>query len=411
MKKISLREQINYNCFESIIQEAAGDRTDIQDAALEIFNVVQEFENAELEGNLLLEAEDTLDPNLLTKLFKSASNISKGQPAPAPKQSMLSKAAGVLGKGLGKAGKVTAQGAQAVGSAIANKMADTKLGKAAAAGGKMAGRAKNALSKLNDVVNSAAKKLQSTETVQNADIKIDQLLDKWKNEIGADSKTVKLAQQVGEFGKNNPKKAAFAIALLAGLASFAGSPAAGMAVGTALRTAMGLAKGERASTAVGKAAKVAAVGTAAGAAADSLTGAGEVADTATTPEELTGSNQTPQRISDMSPEERTQWRAEKSAALGDKMADRAVESGSLKKEFADKYKELLSKGEPFSSRMGVPLTPEESAAFNKAFGKDYGIQDFSKAADWLKKNVPGADEAFPAGSNIPIPANSPTADF
>lgn len=316
MKNITLREQINYNCFESIIQEVAADRKDIQETAKEIFDVVQEFENAELEGNILLEAEATLDPNTLTKLFKSASAISMGQEPPTNKPSILSRAAGAVGKGVGK---VSAKAAKAVGGAISSKMANTKLGKAAAAGGKMAGRAKNALSKLNDVVNAAAQKLQNTKAVQNADIKIDQLLDKWKNEIGADSKTVKLAQQIGEFGKNNPKKAAFAISLLSGLASFAGSPAAGMAVGTALRTALGLAKGERASTAVGKAGKLAAVGTAIGAAAggisDTLGGAGDTTGAEPPPgEDTTGQTPGPRTISDMTPEEKARMQYRKNLA-------------------------------------------------------------------------------------------------
>ena len=243
---ISLREQLNYKNFENIIVETAGHRLDVREAAQEIFEAAQELENAILEDDVILEASQALDSKVLQNIFSAASKLSKGE-TPAP-QTIKQRFTGAVG-----------------GAAKAVKQ---KVGNSAV--GKMSGKAINAAKKLNQVVDKAAKTLQNTAPVENFDVKVDQLLGKWKETLGADHQAVKLAQQFGEFGKKNPKKTAFVIATLSGLASFAGSPAAGMALGTVLRSAVGVAKGERASTALGKAVKIAGAGAAAGAAAGGL---------------------------------------------------------------------------------------------------------------------------------------------
>jgi hypothetical protein len=253
MKKLHLREAFNKQTFENIIAESAQGRPDIEESAREIFEAMQEVEQAAVDGNDIITEATKLGSGEITKLFKAASNASKGLDPGTKEPGMMSKLGGkVKGAVAGKLGQ------------MGQKLAKTKIGG-------LTGKAKQAISKLNDVVTKAAQKLQDTTPVQQADTKIDQLLSQWKQKAGGDdAKVVKLAAQLGELGKKYPKRAAFAIAALSGLASFAGSPVAGMAVGTALRTALGLAKGERASTAFGKAVKVAAVGSIIGSGVSSL---------------------------------------------------------------------------------------------------------------------------------------------
>ncbi len=171
------------------------------------------------------------------------------------------KAAVAGGKKAVAGGKALARGAVAGGKAAAAG------GKAVVAGGK---KAAEAVGKLNNFVNKAASKLQDTKPVQNFDAKVAQIIGNYKEKLGGDHKAVQMAQKMGELGKKHPKKTAFIIGALSGLASVLGSPVAGMAIGGALRTAMGLMQGERASTAVGNAAKVATVGTFVGMGAEGL---------------------------------------------------------------------------------------------------------------------------------------------
>jgi hypothetical protein len=132
------------------------------------------------------------------------------------------------------------------------------------------GKAKERVSKFTDFVNKAAKRLQDTEPVIAFDQKVDELITRYRATLGEDHPAVKAARTLSQIGTNHPKKTAFIIGVLSGLASVLGSPAAGMVLGGALRTAVGLAKGERASTAIGKAAAVAGTGVLAGAAASQV---------------------------------------------------------------------------------------------------------------------------------------------
>lgn len=171
-------------------------------------------------------------------------------------------------KGAIAGGKALAQGAQKVaagGKALAQGA--VAGGKKAVAGGK---KAADAVGKLNNFINKTASKLQDTTPVQNFDAKVAQIIGNYKEKLGGDNKAVQIAQKMGELGKKHPKKTAFIIGALSGLTSVLGSPVAGMAVGGALRTALGLMQGERASTAVGKAAKVATVGSFVGMGAEGL---------------------------------------------------------------------------------------------------------------------------------------------
>lgn len=114
------------------------------------------------------------------------------------------------------------------------------------------------------------KKLQDTKAVQGFDKKIDNLIQDTNTKLDNDSKIVKYTKAIGDYAKENPKTANFAIGVLTAAASFVGTPMAGMAVGMLLRTSVGLMKGEKASTAVGKAAMVAGIGALAGAAVNGL---------------------------------------------------------------------------------------------------------------------------------------------
>ena len=133
--------------------------------------------------------------------------------------------------------------------------------------GKAAGAVKGAagaVGNLMKVIQDSAKKLQNTEPVQNFDAKVSEILGKWKENLGDDHKAVKLAQTFGQYASKNPKKTAFAIAVLSGLTGAIATPGAGAAMGAALRGAVGLMKGEKASTVLAKAGLHAGIGGAAG---------------------------------------------------------------------------------------------------------------------------------------------------
>lgn len=200
-------QQIN----ESYLNEMTDHRQDIMSFVHELTNIFEQYNQQVLglEDDYLIEAKlaGNLSTGQITKLFRAASAFSKGE--------------------------------------------DYKKGIFSKAGEKLAA-GKEAVQKVVQSVKNAATKLQNTEPVQLFDMKVADLLARWKNQLGPEHKAVKLAQQLGEYGKENPKKTAFIIGALTALTAALGTPAFGMAAGTALRTAMGLAKGESASSALGK---------------------------------------------------------------------------------------------------------------------------------------------------------------
>jgi hypothetical protein len=357
MKKLHLREVLNEQSFESIIVESARGRPDIEESAREIFEAMREFERAAMDGNDIITEATKLSSGEITKLFKAASNASKGLDPATKEPGMMSKLAGKV-KGAVAGSKV----------------------------GQLAGKAKEALGKLNAVVKKASGKLQDSQPVQNFDIKVDQVLGKWKESLGSDHKAVKLAKQLGDFGKKNPKKSAFIIATLAGLASFAGSPAAGMALGTALRTAAGLAQGERASTAVGKAAKVAAIGAGIGAAAGVL---GDMFQGA----EVTGATVDPAEAVKQAGGDTGGDAGVGRSGVSDDFAGRMADRANLLPGMKDRYVELISSGEKFHTIHNVPISGDEYQQLHQATGKP-GMNNMKEVNDWLMKNVDGAQEGM-----------------
>lgn len=212
-------QQIN----EAFLFEITDGREDIISFVHELTDIFEQYNRQVLglEDDYLIEARlaGNLSASQITKLFRAASAFSKGEN---------------YKKGI-----------------------FTKAGEKYTAG-------KEAVQKVVNKVREAATKLQNTEPVQMFDMKVADLLAKWKNQLGPEHKAVKLAQQLGEYGKENPKKTAFIIGALTALTSVLGTPAFGLAAGTALSTALELAKGESASTALGKGASLGSIGPAVG---------------------------------------------------------------------------------------------------------------------------------------------------
>ena len=80
----------------------------------------------------------------------------------------------------------------------------------------------------------------------------------------------KSLQAIESFAKKNPKWTNFSVGVIVAASRLAGVPGSGILTGLLLRSAIGVIKGENVEQAVGNAAKVAAVGTAAGAAIGEL---------------------------------------------------------------------------------------------------------------------------------------------
>jgi hypothetical protein len=118
---------------------------------------------------------------------------------------------------------------------------------------------------VNDAINKLGGYLQTTAPVKYFDDQFDELKRKITAKLGADSKTMAIVDQLGQYAKANPGKTAFVIGALTAVASFAGGPAGGAVAGQVLRGAVELLKGEKLSTAVGRGAKSAAIGGALGA--------------------------------------------------------------------------------------------------------------------------------------------------
>ena len=146
----------------------------------------------------------------------------------------------------------------------------TKGGKAAKGAKDAAKLGADTIKKVNQTINDLGKKLQDTEPVKNLDAQIEKLKQEIKQKAGDDSKIIQQVEKYGDWAKENPGKSAFVIGVLTAAAAFAGGPAGGAAVGLVLRSANEMLKGNTASSAVGKAAKTAAVGALAGVAFDAI---------------------------------------------------------------------------------------------------------------------------------------------
>ena len=113
----------------------------------------------------------------------------------------------------------------------------------------------------NDAINKLGALAQKTGPVQDFDDKVEVLLKK----IGdKNPKVAELAKKYGDWAKKNPVKQGLIVGMLTATASVLAGPAGGAAAGAVLRAGNELLKGEKASTAIGKAAKTAAVGAAFG---------------------------------------------------------------------------------------------------------------------------------------------------
>ena len=150
----------------------------------------------------------------------------------------------------------------------ANRSGLGKAGDTAVAGVKLPGKV---LKAVNDKVNELGRMAQDSGPVSNMDAKFSELT---KN-IAAnnpDNKIVQGIKAVSNWAKANPGKATLAVGILTAVASVMGGPAGGAAAGFLLRSTKDLLQGEKLSTAVGKAAKTAAIGALAGFAADKVGG-------------------------------------------------------------------------------------------------------------------------------------------
>jgi hypothetical protein len=125
----------------------------------------------------------------------------------------------------------------------------------------MLGKGIDFTKKADSVINSVGKWLQNTAPVKGFDQKFENL------KASVSEKFPNVAKQLsalGDLARDNPGKTAAIIGVMTSIASFAGTPAAGAAVGYALRGAVELLKGEKLSTAIGKGLKTAAYGWLAG---------------------------------------------------------------------------------------------------------------------------------------------------
>jgi hypothetical protein len=118
---------------------------------------------------------------------------------------------------------------------------------------------------VNKAIDGLGRYLQTTAPVQYFDQKFEDLKQKISTKLGADSKTMAVIDQLGQYARANPGKTAFVIGALTAVSAFSSVPAGGAIAGQVLRGATELLKGEKLSTAVGKGAKSAAIGGALGA--------------------------------------------------------------------------------------------------------------------------------------------------
>lgn len=120
---------------------------------------------------------------------------------------------------------------------------------------------------VSDAYDKLLARSQKSEAVQNFDVKVDKLID------GIGNKNPQLKDKVvkyAEWAKKHPIKQSFILAALVAVAAAITGPGGGAAAGFILRAANELIKGEKASTAIGKGAKGALAGAAAGIAAGAI---------------------------------------------------------------------------------------------------------------------------------------------
>ena len=125
----------------------------------------------------------------------------------------------------------------------------------------MLGKGVDFTKKADSVINSVGKWLQNTAPVKAFDQKFDDLKASVSEKFPGVAKQL---SALGDLARENPGKTAAIIGVMTSIASFAGTPAAGAAVGYVLRGAVELMKGEKLSTAIGKGLKTAAYGWLAG---------------------------------------------------------------------------------------------------------------------------------------------------
>lgn len=113
----------------------------------------------------------------------------------------------------------------------------------------------------DDAVNKLGSIAQQTQPVKAFDSKVDEIVASIKEKLGSKApKAVATAEKYAEWAKKNPIKQGMIIGALTAVAALAGGPGAAAAAGFILRTANEYMKGEKASTAIGKGVKTAAVG-------------------------------------------------------------------------------------------------------------------------------------------------------
>lgn len=113
----------------------------------------------------------------------------------------------------------------------------------------------------DDAVNKLGSLAQQTQPVKAFDSKVDEIVATIKDKLGSKApKAVAAAEKYAEWAKKNPIKQSLIIGALTAVAALAGGPGAAAAAGFILRTANEYMKGEKASTAIGKGVKTAAVG-------------------------------------------------------------------------------------------------------------------------------------------------------
>lgn len=228
--KLNLKEHHERMLLEANLTKDGFD-TDLKEFALELHDAMGELVAIYESDDILVEAKALTMPQLQT-MFQKIPDIMRN----APK---------------GDTG----------GSNLA-----PKLGKLRQAGGKAA----EAVGKIDGILNNAIAKFGKIGKVKDFNTKF----NKYKNEfLEKNPKTKKVIDKIGEYAEKYPKSEAFLIGSLAGLASFAGSPLAGLALGSVLRTASGVAKGEDLTTAFGKSLKTGMIGSLIGGTVGAITDA------------------------------------------------------------------------------------------------------------------------------------------
>lgn len=308
----------------------------------------------------------------------------------------------------------------------AEEQSTGKLTKAGRAGQAAAGAAKlgaDTIKQINQKVNELGKKLQDTEPVKNFDAQIEKLKQDIKQKAGDDNKIVKQVEKYGDWAKENPGKSAFVIGVLTAAAAFAGGPAGGAAVGFLLRSANEMVKGEKASTAVGKATKTAAIGAIAGAVADAIGGNIDIAEPASegdpaavsaqagSDEIASAANAEPEQVAsslaEMTEEQFRMQYAEQLAerfgiesdAMIQKMAENITISGNYPSDFSANFEGNVI-------RNSIYLTPEEAEAYQQwSEGKSISQKMGPEGTEWLSQNVEGVNQSSAADA-----ASEPAAD-